>query len=577
MIGDTMTRPTATRPEATAADRSSRTLPRPRRRGLALAVLVLGVLMVAVDATVLSLAIPFISEELRPSGTQLLWIGDVYSFVLAGLLVSMGSLSDRLGRRRLLLWGAAGFGVASVAAAYAPGPGWLIAARAVLGIAGATIMPSTLSLVRTLYPDDRERATALGIWGAAATAGAAAGPLVGGFLLEHAWWGSVFLINLPVTALLIGCGARLLPESRDPRPGAWDLPSVALSMAGVIGLVHAVKEAAAHGPVRLDVAGAALLGAAALVLFVRRQLRLAVPLLDVRLFADRRFTAAVTGALVALVGLSGVVFFVSQYFQLVRGYSPLRAGLAELPAFAGAVVGGLVAGRSARRAGARGALAGGLLLMGLGLGLLGWLRADTGVLLLGGILLAVGAAEGLIYTLATDLVLTAAPARKAGAASAVSETAYELGAALGIGLVGSVVTGLYRAAVTVPQGLSAAHTRQVRESLGGAAEVAAALPRPAATTLLDSACQAFVHGMNAAALLAAALPAAAAVGAWLLMRPHASAMTPAEPAAPIAVHRPDGPVVPDTPAEAGAAGLPQGGASDPSRSGVRRRDHRTAA
>ncbi|MFJ6215646.1 MFS transporter [Streptomyces sp. NPDC092296] len=489
-----------------------------RHRWLALAVLVLGVLLVAVDATVLSLAIPFISADLRPSGTQLLWIGDVYSFVLAGLLVSMGSLSDRIGRKRLLLCGAAGFGAASLVAAYAPGPGWLIAARAVLGVAGATVMPSTLSLIRSLFPDDRERATAIGIWGAAATAGAAAGPLVGGFLLEHFWWGSVFLINLPVMALLIGLGVRLLPESRDPRPGAWDLPGVLLSLTGIIGVVYAIKEAAVHGPLRPDVLATGLLGAAALVAFTRRQLRLPVPLLDVRLFKDRRFTAAVLGALLALVGLSGVLFFVSQYLQLVRGYSPMRSGLAELPAFAGAVVTGLLTGRLARLVGARGALSGGLLVMGLGLGALGWAGADTGYLLLGTAFLAIGAAEGLVYTLSTDLVLGSAPAPKAGAASAVSETAYELGAALGIALLGSVVTGLYRSGLVLPPGLGASTAEHARDSLGGAAEAAAELPQRTAGAVLESARHAFIHGMNIAALLAAVVLTAAAVGTWLLMR-----------------------------------------------------------
>ncbi|WP_079063007.1 MFS transporter, partial [Streptacidiphilus griseoplanus] len=406
------------------------------------------------------------------------------------------------------------------------------------------IMPSTLSLIRALYPDDRERATAIGIWGAAATAGAAAGPLLGGFLLEHFWWGSVFLINLPVMALLIGLGARLLPESRDPRPGAWDLPSVALSLAGVLGLVYAVKEAAVHGPAGADVAAAALAGAAALTVFARRQLRLAVPLLDIRLFADRRFTAAVSGALVALVGLSGVVFFVSQYLQLVRGWSPLRAGLAELPAFAGAVAAGLAAGRLTRRTGARGALTGGLLLMGLGLGALGQLRADTGFLLLGTAFLAVGAAEGLVYTLATDLVLSAAPARKAGAASAVSETAYELGAALGIALIGSVLTGLYRGGLALPHGLSPAAAAQAGDSLGGAAEVAATLPRPAAAELLDSARQAFVDGIGTASLLASGLLLAAAAGAWLLLRRPGSVQgrrRPVAAAGPVRVSVPEPP------------------------------------
>ncbi|GAA4878834.1 MFS transporter [Kitasatospora terrestris] len=504
----------------------STNLPVTNRRWAGLGVLVLAVTLVAVDATVLSLAIPSISETLRPSGTQLLWIGDVYSFVLAGLLVSMGALSDRLGRKRVLLVGSAAFGAASLLAAYAPSPGWLILARALLGVAGATIMPSTLSLIRTLFPDARERATAIGIWGAGATAGAALGPLVGGVLLEHFWWGSVFLLNLPVLALLLVFGAWLLPESRDPRPGRWDVLSVFLSMAGVIGVVYAIKELAADGLSSWSSPLVLLLGAGALLWFVRRQLRLETPLLDVRLFTDRRFTAAVVASLTALIGLSGVIFCVSQYLQLVRGYAPLTAGLAEMPAFVGAVVGGLLTARLARRAGNRAALAGGLFAMGAGIALLGLVRQDSAYLLFGASFLVVGTAEGVVYTLASDLVLGSAPADKAGAASAVSETAYELGTALGIALVGSVVTAIYAGGFTVPSGTPAETGEQARESLGGAVEAAGALPGPVADQLLDGARTSFVHGMNVAAWLAAALLLAAAALCWRFLR------TPKAPTAP---------------------------------------------
>ncbi|SOB85785.1 MFS transporter [Streptomyces sp. 1331.2] len=489
-----------------------------RQRWTGLAVLVLAVTVVALDATVLSLAIPSISETLRPSGTQLLWIGDSYSFVLAGLLVSMGALSDRIGRKRLLLAGSAAFGAASLLAAYAPGPGWLILARALLGVAGATIMPSTLSLIRGLFPDDRERATAIGIWGAAATAGAALGPVVGGALLEHFWWGSVFLMNIPVLLLLLVLGAWLLPESKDPKPGRWDVLSVVLSMAGVIGTVYAVKEAAAHGVGRWDVPVAFVLGAAALTVFVRRQLRLETPLLDVRLFRDRRFTAAVSASLVSLVGLSGVIFVVSQYLQLVRGYQPLQAGLAELPAFAGSVAGGLLTARVARRFGARTALTACLLAMGLGIGVLGWLEQDTTYLLLAASFLLVGTAEGVVYTLGADLVLSAAPAEKAGAASAVSETAYELGTALGIALVGSVVGSIYANGLAVPAGTDPAVAARAGESLGSAVEAAQGLPSEVAQPLLASAKEGFVSGMNTAGLLAAVLLVGAALTAWRLLR-----------------------------------------------------------
>ncbi|MFJ1755086.1 MFS transporter [Kitasatospora sp. NPDC088134] len=497
---------------------SSTPVVRSGHRWTGLGVLVLAVTLVAVDATVLSLAIPSITETLRPSGTQLLWIGDVYSFVLAGLLVSMGALSDRLGRKRVLLVGSAAFGAASLLAAYAPGPGWLILARALLGVAGATIMPSTLSLIRTLFPDTRERATAIGIWGAGAAAGAALGPLVGGVLLEHFWWGSVFLLNLPVMVLLLVLGAWLLPESRDPRPGRWDVPSVLLSMAGVIGAVYGVKEFAAHGFADWSTPVVFVLGAGLLAAFVRRQLRLETPLLEVRLFRNPRFTAAVVSSLISLLGLSGVIFFMSQYLQLVRGYSPLHAGLAEMPAFVGSVAGGLLTTRLVRRAGARGVLTAGLFVMGVGIGVLGFVRVDSAYLLLGASFLALGTAEGVVYTLSSDLVLGTAPADKAGAASAVSETAYELGAALGIALVGSIVTALYAGSLTVPTGVDPASAARAGESLGGAHEAASTLPAGLAEQLTNSADSAFVHGITAAAWVSAALLLGAAVLAHRLLR-----------------------------------------------------------
>ncbi len=278
-------------------DRTTEAVKRPGR-WLALSVLVLAVLLVAVDATVLGLATPYISEDLHPSGTQLLWIGDVYSFVIAGLLVSMGSLGDRIGRKRILLVGATAFGALSVLNAYATTPELMILARALLGVAGATLMPATLALIRNIFHDPRERSLAVGIWGATASAGMAVGPIAGGFLLEHFWWGSVFLINLPVMAVLVLVGIRTLPESRNPHPGPWDLSSVLLSLAGMIGLVYAVKEAAAHG-FSWPALGAGLLGAAALYGFVRRQLTMPVPLLDMRLFGRRGFSGAVLGRLLA--------------------------------------------------------------------------------------------------------------------------------------------------------------------------------------------------------------------------------------------------------------------------------------
>ncbi|AVH59790.1 MULTISPECIES: MFS transporter [Streptomyces] len=481
-------------------------------RWAALAVLILAVLLVAVDATVLGLATPHISEDLKPSGTQLLWIGDVYSFVIAGLLVSMGSLGDRIGRKRLLLVGATAFGLVSVLNAYATTPELMILARALLGVAGATLMPATLALIRNIFHDPRERSMAIGIWGATASAGAAAGPVVGGFLLEHFWWGSVFLINLPVMVVLVLVGSKLLPESRNPNPGPWDLSSVVLSLVGVIGVVYAMKEAAAHG-LSWQPTATGLAGAVALYCFVRRQLALPTPLLDVRLFRNRGFSGAVLADLFTVLGMSGLVFFLSQYLQLVQGRGPLEAGLAEVPAALGAVAAGLVAGSAARRFSVRAVVSGGLTAVGLALGALTLLSQSTGYPLLGAALLIVGLGAGFSFTVTADVILSSVPKEQAGAASAVSETAYELGAALGIALLGSIVTGVY-ADFTGPAGTPAA----AHESLGGAVEVSAGLPTHTAEALLGAARESFVDGLAMAAGAGAAVLLVTAAAAWFLLK-----------------------------------------------------------
>ncbi|MEV0172336.1 MFS transporter [Streptomyces sp. NPDC050803] len=481
-------------------------------RWLALSVLVLAVLLVAVDATVLGLATPYISEDLRPSGTQLLWIGDVYSFVIAGLLVSMGSLGDRIGRKKILLVGATAFGAISVLNAYATTPELMILARALLGVAGATLMPATLALIRNLFHDPRERSLAVGIWGATASAGTAVGPIVGGFLLEHFWWGSVFLINLPVMAVLVLVGIRMLPESRNPDPGPWDLLSVVLSLVGMVGVVYGVKEAAAHGFAWQPLA-VGLLGAAALHGFVRRQLTLPAPLLDMRLFRNRGFSGAVLADLLTILGLSGLVFFLSQYLQLVQGRGPFEAGLAELPAAVGAVAAGLVAGRVARRFSVRAVVSGGLAAVGLALAALTVLDRSTGYPLLGAALLVVGIGAGFSFTVTADVILGSVPKEQAGAASAVSETAYELGAALGIAVLGSIVTGVYRG-FTGPAGTPA----EAHESLGGAVETAAGMPAQTGQALLTSARDAFVDGLTLAAGAGAAVLLLASVAAWFMLR-----------------------------------------------------------
>ncbi|MES9507438.1 MFS transporter [Streptomyces sp. NPDC000609] len=485
-------------------------------RWIALAVLVLAVLLVAIDATVLGLATPFLTEDLEPTGTQLLWIGDVYSFVIAGLLVSMGSLGDRIGRKKLLLCGATAFGAVSVLNAYAHTPEMMILARALLGVAGATLMPSTLALIRNLFHDPRERSFAIGIWGAMASAGAAVGPVVGGLLLEHFWWGSVFLINLPVMAVLVVVGARMIPESRNPAPGPWDLASVGLSFIGMIGVVYAVKELAAHGASWGTVL-AGIGGVAALCWFVRRQLTLPAPLLDMRLFHHRGFSGAVLADLLTILGLSGLVFFLSQFLQLVQGRGPLEAGLAELPAAVGAVVAGLIAGRAARRFSVRSVVTGGLGAIGLALAAVTLIHRETAYPLIGAVLLIVGVGAGFAFTVTSDVILSSVPKEQAGSAGAVSETAYELGAALGIALLGSIVTGVYQTFDT-PHGVPSAPAAAAHESLGGAVEAAHGLPSQQGQALVAAAQDSFVEGLRLAAGVGAAVLLATAVAAWFLLR-----------------------------------------------------------
>ncbi|MFS8098928.1 MFS transporter [Lentzea alba] len=406
------------------------------RKWAALGVLALALLLIAVDGTVLALALPALQHDLSPSAAQVLWIGDIYSFVLGGLLVTMGTLGDRIGRKKLLLMGAAGFGAASLLAAFAPSAEWLIVARALLGVAGATIMPSTLSIIRNLFTDPAERTRAVAVWAAMATAGAALGPLVGGVLLEHFWWGSVFIINLPVMALLLVFGAWWLPETRDPNPGPFDLVSAALSAVGVVPLVYAIKEVALTGP-SWTAFGAGLVGVAGLWLFVRRQQSSAHPMIDVALFRKPAFSGAVGATMIAVFALTGLVFFLSQYFQNVLGYSPLEAGLRELPlGLSGLLVIALI-GPVVRRLGLGRSIASGLLVSAAGLAIIG-VSAEYGAIAVA--LVIVGAGVGLALTLTTDALVSAVPADKAGAASAVSETAYELGAALGIAVLGTVLS-----------------------------------------------------------------------------------------------------------------------------------------
>lgn len=486
------------------------------RRWFALGVLTLAVLLIGVDGTVLALATPFIGEDLGASFTQILWIGDIYSFVLAALLISMGSLGDRIGHKKLLLCGATAFAIVSVITAYSSSPEMLIVTRALLGVAGATLTPATLALIRGLFSDARERSVAVGIWASAFSAGAALGPVIGGILLEHFWWGSVFLINVPVMVVLLIGGIVLLPEHRNPNPGPWDLLSVGLSMIGMLGVVYAIKEGAALG-VRPDVIAAGIIGIASLVLFVRRQLRLPAPLIDVRLFGNRAFSGVVAANLLSVLGLSGLVFFLSQFFQLVHGYGPLKAGLAELPAAVTATVFGVLAGIAVRYWSKRAVLTTGLALVGVSMASLTFITPSTPYLPLGIALFLVGVGLGLAFTVASDVILASVPKERAGAAAAVSETAYELGMALGIATLGSIVTSVYRG-LAVPADIPASVASHARDSLSAAVHAAETLPAAQSEALLTAAKNAFTDGLAIASGVGSALMLISAVAVWILLR-----------------------------------------------------------
>ncbi|MFD1811671.1 MFS transporter [Rhodococcus gannanensis] len=489
------------------------------RGWIALAVLMLPVLLVSVDNTVLSFALPSISSSMGPTGAQQLWIIDIYPLVLAGLLVSMGSMGDRLGRRRLLLIGATGFGVVSVLAAYAPTPEALIAARALLGFFGAMLMPSTLSLIRNIFLNPNQRRLAIAIWAACFAAGGALGPIVGGFLLEHFWWGSVFLLAPVVLIPLLVLAPIFVPESKDPNPGPVDPTSILLSLIALAPIVYAVKNLAHGGPIGQTVIPA-VVGVTASILFVRRQLTRRTPMLDVRLFRVPTFSGAVAVNLLSVFSLVGFLFFVSQHLQLVVGQSPMQAGISLLPGLAVMVVSGLAVVPLVRRVQPRTVVVVALLVSSLGYLTVLAFASPTAIAPVIAAFALLGAGIGAAETISNDLIVSGVAPEKAGAASAVSETAYELGAVLGTAVLGSILMASYRAHLTVPAGVDAGAAAQAGETLGGAHHVAADLPAAEGSALLDSAHAAFDAGVVVTSGIGAVLMVVAAAVAFATLRPR---------------------------------------------------------
>ncbi|MET8695584.1 MFS transporter [Streptomyces bauhiniae] len=475
-------------------------------RWVVLVVLCVSLLLVALDATVLHVAVPAVTEDLRPSAVELLWIVDIYPLVCASLLILFGTLGDRVGRRRVLLLGYALFGVASAVAALAHNGETLILARALLGVGGAMIMPATLSILRQVFPDRRERALAIGIWSAVAAVGAAVGPLLGGFLLEHFWWGSVFLVNIPLMLVSLPIGRMLLPESRGERDGPWDVTGALMAAGGLFGVVLGVKRLGGGedmtGPLTLV---PLLVGVALLVLFVRRQSRRAHPLVDLSMFRRPAFSTSVGCIVLAMLALVGLELIAAQYLQLVLGLSPLQTGLRLLPLTVAAMAAGLAGARVLRGLGPRRMVCAGFVLTAVAVVTLTAMGGhdNTPLLLTGFVLLGFGLETTLFG--AYESMLSEAPADRAGGAAAIGETSYQLGAGIGIALLGSVMNAAYAPALDSVPGVPASASSAAGRSLGEAYEVAARLGGPAGAALRHAARDSFVHGLHVTLLVSAGL------------------------------------------------------------------------
>jgi DHA2 family multidrug resistance protein-like MFS transporter len=490
-----------------------------RKEWLGLAVIALPCLLYSLDLTVLNVAVPHLSADLKPSSSQLLWIIDIYGFLVAGFLITMGTLGDRIGRRRLLMFGALAFGAGSLLAAFSTSAEMLIVARALLGVAGATLAPSTLSLIFNMFHDPQQRTFAVGVWIASYSAGAVVGPVVGGLLLEFFWWGSVFLLAVPVMALLLVLGPVLLPEFRNPNAGRIDLASVVLSLAAVLAVIYGLKEMAKDGLAWLP-ASSILVGVILAVAFLRRQRRLDEPLLDLDLFRIPAFSASLGAYALSFGVMFGGYVFVLQHLQLVLGYSPLGAGAWMVPSGIGFVLGGMLTPPLVKRFPPGAVMAAGLAVAAAGFGALTTVdeTSSTALVAFAFAVLALGVTP--VFTLATDLVVGAVPRERAGVASSVSETGAEFGGAMGIAVFGSIGVAVYRGRLedSIPAAVPREQAEVARDTLGGANEAAAQLPGDLGATLLAAANDAFAAGFQISAVTGTIVLAALAIIVAALVR-----------------------------------------------------------
>jgi len=483
-----------------------------QQRWLVLAIISSAVFLIVVDMTVLYTALPTLTRDLHASASEKLWIINAYSLVVSGLLLGSGTLGDRVGHKRLFVAGLAVFGLASLGAAFSPAPTFLIVARGMLGVGAAMMMPSTLSIVRLVFTDERERSLAIGIWASLASGGAALGPVLGGVLLAHFWWGSVFLINVPVVLIAMAAAVYLIPEHAGDASRRWDWVGSLQAMAGLIALAYAIKELGKRAPSATSALLACVLGVVFAVWFLRRQRRMAQPLIDFAVFRYPGFSGAVLAALTSSITLIGMELVYTQRLQLVLDMTPLQAAVFLLPLSIASFVAGPLMGRMLPGLGSKTALAGGLLVSGMGMAAC-LVLYDTAAPVQAACLVVLGAGLGATMTAASSTIMHSAPVERAGMAASIEEVSYELGGAIGVTLMGSILSACYTASMLLPDGLTVPAT--VLDSLDEALLAAEHLSDGGGVALIAVARSAFDQGFLMVLGVCAALLFAASVRVWL--------------------------------------------------------------
>jgi EmrB/QacA subfamily drug resistance transporter len=486
----------------------------------ALVVICLSVFVISVDATIVNVALPTLSRDLDADTAQLQWIVDAYTLVMAGLMLSAGSLSDRFGRRGWLSAGLALFAITSAVAAQVNSADGLIAARAAMGVGAAVIFPTTLSLITNIFTDPVKRAKAIGLWAAMVGVGVAAGPISGGWLLEHFWWGSVFMVNVPVAAAAIIGGVLFVPTSRDPAAPPVDLPGLILSSVGITALVYTVIEAPNWGWRSAHTAAGFAVAVAVLAVFAVWERRTPHPMLDVSVFFNRRFSGGSLAVTAGFLTLFGFIFVITQYFQFIKGYSAFESGVRLLPVAISIAVASIVGPRVVERIGTTAVVAGGLVTFAAGLAWASTADAATPYVQIALQMILLGGGLGLTTAPATESIMGSLSVDKAGVGSAVNDTTRELGGTLGVAIVGSVFASIYSSRLSdsaVVASLPEQARAAMERSMAAAQRVIGQLPQPVIPDVRAAVNTAFLDGLQIGSLVSAGIALGAAiVVAWLL-------------------------------------------------------------